>query len=177
MKKIHILILFIIFIIGFGLFFGNYEWTFLYYEESKSDKIADYIIAPLFIILLFLIIIKTRYRFLKSKRSSNFERAKNIFFVLFFIAILYSISRNIMSGIILFANSHLGNQVSLTIEGEVIKTVAYSGKSSHYELTILSKKKQYVFETTSTETDKYNTGNFFKRSLTLGCLGLIYTKE
>ena len=179
-KRNYILLTIALLIIG-GFFFGFYRLRFLYYEESGTDKIANYFSFP-FLILLGLFILISEY--ISTKKRWRFSAArfiKQIAATIIGIVIVHLfIARPVISGLTLFINANIGNQKESYLQGIIIDKHEFSSsKGANFYLIIsdIESNNTYKFGTFGTETSKYKINDRFEKKMYKGSLRLMYIKN
>jgi hypothetical protein len=170
------LIIVISFIILTALFFGLYDLKYDYFEESKADRIADYIVLTIYILILLFFIVTGLYISIKKNNFKPIEFLKEIGLTTFLMLIChFAFIRGVLSGTILFLNSNIGIQNEIIIDGRVTKKKQISGKGATNELTILTNSNNiFLFDLVHSEISKYEIDTVFKKTMKVGCFGLVY---
>lgn len=173
MKKIIVIISFIILT---ALFFGLYDLKYEYFEESKSDIIADYIVSTIYILILIFFIVTGVYISIKKNNFRPVEFLKEIGLTTFLMAIFHFVFiRNVLSGMILFLNSNIGTQNRIIIDGRVTAKLQTSGKGATNELTVLANSDViYLFDVEHSEMSQYEINSVFNKTMKVGYFGLVY---
>lgn len=178
--KIVVVVSILILLLSMGLFLGLYDQVYLqYYEENKTNKLAEKILIPTFL-LLFIIHIGSDFWKLGREMMELWEEYLISYFKIFLYSALMLIVffRPITSGFIQLINVNIGNQERTKIIGLVTDKFETSGKAPEFELVILDESnEEFTFDTHSKEMKNYSVGGEFEKEMNKGCLGLYYIKS
>ena len=151
-----------------------YPSQFNFYEDLKAKQISDFIVIPLFGILILYDI----YRNIKNGEKNwkkyilDFLKGIGIFSVFYFF-----IMRRFLSCLIIFVNCIFGEIETVKISGIITEKTDIKGSGKFigiYELTINQNGKEFVFGSNHFTVQKYNVGEEFNAEMKKGILTIIY---
>ena len=147
---------------------------FEFYENLKAKKIADFIVIPIF----FLLIIYDLFRNIKKgekdwkKYSLDLIKGLGIFAVLYFL-----ILRSFFSSGIIFINTIFGEKEIVKVSGIITKKTDLKGGGKFvgkYELIVDQNGKQFVFDSNHKSIENFEVNEDFEMEMKKGILNLIY---
>ncbi|MCR8668060.1 hypothetical protein NO995_10230 [Aestuariibaculum sp. M13] len=161
---IIILIIYIIF----------YPLQFEFYENLKAKKISDFIVLPIF----FLLIIYELFRNIKKgekewkKYLLDLTKGLGIFAVLYFLML-----RSLFSSGIIFINTIFGEKEMVKVSGIITDKTDLKGSGKFlgkYELIIEQNGNEFVFDSNHKSIENYKVNDHFEMEMKKGVLNLIY---
>ena len=161
---IIILIIYIIF----------YPLQFEFYENLKAKKIADFIVIPIFFLLIIYDLfwnIKKREKDWR-KYSLDLIKGLGIFGILYFL-----ILRSFFSSGIIFINSIFGEKEIVKVSGIITEKTDLKGSGKFigkYELIVDQNGNKFVFDSNHKSIENYKVNGHFEMEMKKGILNLIY---
>ncbi|WP_281846815.1 hypothetical protein [Olleya namhaensis] len=161
---ITILIIYIIF----------YPLRFEFYEDIKAKQIADYIVIPIFIILVFYDL----FRNIKKGETNWKKYIIDCFKGTALCSVFYFLLlRRFLSYVLIIINSIFGEVETVTVSGIIIEKVDIKGSGkaiSDYKIIIKQKETDVIFDTRLDILNNYTIGQHVTIEMKKGILNLIY---
>jgi hypothetical protein len=169
-KYISALILIIILII-YILF---YPLQFEFYESLKAKKIADYIVFPIFFLMIIYDLFQNIKKGEKEWKKYTLQLTKGVaLFLVCYVLIL----RSFFSSGIIAVNSIFGEKETIKIKGIITHKTALKGSgkfTGKYELIINQNGNEFVFESNHMAINNYKVKDHFEMEMKKGIVNLIY---
>jgi len=161
---IIILIIFIIF----------YPLQFDFYESLKAKKIVDFIVIPIFLLLIMYDLLRNIKKGEKNWKKYSVDLIKGLamFAVLYFL-----ILRSFFSSGIIFMNAIFGEKEIIKVNGIVTDKKALKGSGKFigkYELIVTQNGNVFIFDSNQTSIENYEVNDHFEMEMKKGILNLIY---
>ncbi len=151
-----------------------YPLQFEFYENLKAKKIADFIIIPIFLVLIFYDLFRNVKKGEKNwkKYSLDLIKGLSIFAILYFL-----ILRSFFSSGIILMNTIFGEKEIIKVSGIITNKTDLKGLGKFvgkYELTVNQDGNEYVFDSNKKSIETYKVHDHFEMEMKKGIFNLIY---
>jgi hypothetical protein len=168
MSQTKLIVFFLVFLAG-GLY-GGYSVDFIQNDKALAMTFRWFTVPSIIIGL---------YYGYRSTFGYNKETARwrNVIGLVTLTLILGIMSLKFFQGYLVFFNCNLGTQKQIVLKGQVTKLDYPKTKKPFNNYAIIIETDSNESITLDVPTNEYSVGQIFEKELTLGSLGLLYSRQ